>query len=266
MDELSVYKPIPLYTVVEVSALIVGVNPEEVREHDDPSDPRDFYVMRGDAKGSFQPTYLAVTRSLISNDLVCAKIETLLSAIKHSAPTIGFSGGQRFPTQSSEMAFSKVPAKLSLNLPLITSNEVKEWLRTKGINSDFFSVDSSSTSTPEYMNKDHTCFAPKLFAAVKAWEGAALDDENYGTPKQQMEKWLTVRAVEFGLVHQRDGANYNKGDLKTSAIEEICAIANWNQEGGRSTKAVENANLPPKVKVAPKMPFSSVDEDLDIPY
>lgn len=66
------------------------------------------------------------------------------------------------------------------------------WLASRGHKTGFF-FPNDSTDTPGYLDTNHKRFAPKLAAAVKAWE--AMEDANLQgdlKPKSAMERWLEV--------------------------------------------------------------------------
>ncbi|MDM0051416.1 hypothetical protein [Variovorax sp. J22R115] len=66
-----------------------------------------------------------------------------------------------------------------------------------------------------YMNPLHPRYAPKLAAAVRAWQ--AVDDEGKTSPKQALEGWLRAHADDFGLTN--------------AAVEECSKVANWKAQG-----------------------------------
>lgn len=99
--------------------------------------------------------------------------------------------------------------------------DLRGWLRGRGIHSGFFFP--NATNAPDYLNPKNPRYAPKLAAALQAWQ--AVIDPGKKTPKQALEKWLREHAVDFGLVDD-DGNPIN------TAIEECSKVANWNQSGG----------------------------------
>ena len=99
------------------------------------------------------------------------------------------------------------------------------WLRSRGMNTGFFFPQEDSTSgEPDYLNPNHPRYAPKLAAAVRAWE-AVTDPGSRRTPKQALDKWLREHGAAYGLTD-------DEGKAKETAIEEISKIANWNPNGG----------------------------------
>lgn len=100
-----------------------------------------------------------------------------------------------------------------------------QWLRSRGMNTGFFFPQEDSTSgEPDYLNPNHPRYAPKLAAAVRAWE-AVTDPGSRRTPKQALDKWLREHGAAYGLTD-------DEGKAKETAIEEISKIANWNPNGG----------------------------------
>jgi len=271
MNEMDCWKFTPHYTIKEAAALIVGVDPVDAIMIEDFHDTRDFYIGNSDkASKSFQPIYTAIKRSLIDNSLICKKREDFIVKPSSGGGT-RHGGGNSFSIPPQTQRNTEITSNgLSQNVcdivAALTYEEIALWLESKGVSTGFFFPDSNINNVPDYLNKDQSCFAPKLYAAIKAWEGAALDEENYGTPKQQMERWLRVRAVDFGLVHETSGTNYNKGDLITSAIQEICSVANWNQEGGRSTKDTPKDNPPQKTASSSSNMSTLVDDSDSMPF
>jgi hypothetical protein len=71
----------------------------------------------------------------------------------------------------------------------------KSWLRGRGLESKFFFPEGTK-ETPDYLNKKHSRYAPKLAAAINAW--LAVGEPTKGkTPKQSLTKWLNEHAAEY---------------------------------------------------------------------
>lgn len=75
----------------------------------------------------------------------------------------------------------------------------------------------------DYLNPDHPRYAPKLAAAVRAWQ--FVTEPNGKHPKQALTKWLRDHAEEFGLVD-------DKGKPNETGIDEVAKVANWQPGGG----------------------------------
>lgn len=97
------------------------------------------------------------------------------------------------------------------------------WLRWRGVRTGFFFP--LATDTPDYLDPESPRYAPKLAAAVRAWQ--AVTDPNGKSPKQAMAKWLREHAAEFGL-------SDDEGKPNETGIEEVAKVANWQPGGGAS--------------------------------
>lgn len=98
---------------------------------------------------------------------------------------------------------------------------LKAWLASRGFRRGFFFPDKDDA--PDYLDPSNPRYAPKLAAAVRAWQ--AVTDPGKKSPKQALEKWLRENAAAFGLVDE-DGNPINQ------AVEDCSKVANWNQSGG----------------------------------
>ena len=98
---------------------------------------------------------------------------------------------------------------------------LRQWLETRGIRTGFFFP--AATDAPDYLDPKNPRYAPKMAAAVRAWQ--SVTDAGARSPKQALEKWLREHAAEFGLTDE-DGNAVNK------AMEECSTVANWQRGGG----------------------------------
>jgi len=103
----------------------------------------------------------------------------------------------------------------------VNAESLKQWLRLKGFATGFFFPEP--VETMDFLDTDNPRYAPKLAAAVKAWQ--AVTDAGKKTPKQALDKWLREHATEFGLTN-------DEGKPIEQAIEECSKVANWNAKGG----------------------------------
>ena len=99
---------------------------------------------------------------------------------------------------------------------------LRKWLGSKGYTNCFFFRTEKRSG---FRDPAHPRYAPKLAAAVEAWE--SFDDQEItpGTPKQRIEKWLRLNAPRFGLVN-------DEGKINETAIGELGKICNWQTKGG----------------------------------
>jgi len=104
---------------------------------------------------------------------------------------------------------------------LVDVDSLKSWLISRGFNQGFFFPVQPETT--EYLNPQHPRYAPKLAAAVRAWEAVTASGKI--SPKKALDKWLREHAAQFALSDE-DGNPINQ------AIEECSKIANWQPGGG----------------------------------
>lgn len=103
----------------------------------------------------------------------------------------------------------------------VSRSDLVAWLEAAGIRTGFFFP--AATDAPDYLDTKNPRYAPKLAAAVRAWQ--SVTDAGARSPKQALEKWLREHAAEFGLTDD-DGNAVNK------AMEECSTVANWQRGGG----------------------------------
>ncbi|WP_444633237.1 hypothetical protein [Cupriavidus oxalaticus] len=122
---------------------------------------------------------------------------------------------------------SKSNDEMNLSNTRVAVSELQTWLRRRGVKSGFFF--SNAIDAPGYLDHNHPRYAPKLAAAVRAWEAVGTDPkylDNGRTVKQNLESWLMAHAAEFDLVKDNREINAN-------AIEnQISKVANWEDKGG----------------------------------
>jgi len=98
---------------------------------------------------------------------------------------------------------------------------LRQWLETRGIRTGFFFP--AATDAPDYLDPKNPRYAPKLAAAVRAWQ--SVTDAGGKHPKQALAKWLREHAAEFGMTD-------DEGKLNETGIEEAAKLANWQPGGG----------------------------------
>lgn len=132
-------------------------------------------------------------------------------------------------------------SQISWTETFINVEDLKSWLESKHFTDNFFFQESK---VEEYLDPSNVYFAPKLCAAVHAWQAVTSDlklmDGN--TPKQAMDKWLRQNANQYGLT--KDDGNPNE-----SAIAEISKIANWNPNGGVAKSSTTGSLEPNPLRV-----------------
>ncbi len=98
-----------------------------------------------------------------------------------------------------------------------------DWLYSKGVTEGFFFPSTSQRTGPDYLDPSHPRYAPKLAAAVLAWE--SFSEIPGKTPKQVLSRWLYENASRFGMTD-------DEGKPRDKAIDDLAAIPNWQTTGG----------------------------------
>lgn len=104
---------------------------------------------------------------------------------------------------------------------MVERESLVTWLQSRGVRSGFFFP--MATDAPEYLDPGNLRYAPKLAAAVRAWQ--AVTDTNGKHPKQALMKWLREHAALFNLSDE-------DGKPNETGIEEAAKVANWQPGGG----------------------------------
>lgn len=113
-------------------------------------------------------------------------------------------------------------------LTTVATSDLKAWLASRGVVTGFF-FPTADESQPGYLDGSHPCYAPKLAAAIRAWEAVTSEPERLRgkTPKQALTKWLNEHAATYGLTKE-------DGTPNATGVEEAAKLTNWKPEGGAS--------------------------------
>jgi hypothetical protein len=119
----------------------------------------------------------------------------------------------------------------------ISIDSLCDWLRIRNFDDGFFIA--AQGKVDKIADPSNEFYAPKLAAAVRAWNEVTGDPEalNGKTPKKALEIWLRKHANEYGLT----GKDGNPNEL---GIEEICKVANWKPASGASRTPVPASMRP----------------------
>jgi len=212
-DELS---------VVNAALLILGVDPSNTGAWE-----IDCWNPRARPKGH-DATEAALIGAITSGRLQ-AKVKydlepryEAISVPEHSFSKLRFKQWREVKDSSNNSyLISPVP---NWETTTVDVDDLKKWLRSKGVTSDFF-FPTESHEGPTYLDPTHSRYAPKLAAAVQAW--LAVVEPKGTSPKKALEKWLREHAAEFGLTD-------DEGTPVAIAMEECAKVANWQPGGGAS--------------------------------
>jgi hypothetical protein len=200
LDDLDYWRLSDELTIQEAALLVAGVSPTrysdvEVREITD------------------RPRGYEAAKAAITNGL---RAKTIVGVVEPQ---------QRFEFDQGTVA---MPGTISLS-SRVAVESLKTFLTVRSFRPAFFFPEKQDH--PDYLDPKNPRFAPKLAAAVRAWQ--AVVDPGGKHPKSALTKWLREHAAELGLTD-------DEGKLNETGIEEAAKVANWQPAGG-----------------APKTPFGS---------
>lgn len=228
MEKLDFWRLCDELSVVQAALLIVGVDPAEFpyvmgwQEHERPE--------------NFSAALAALTHAIIGGRLP--------ATIRREAWERGWNEDpegrehftrdvELFPDQKEfpEEAYGAkhrgilYRSEPDWHLTTILVENLQTWLRSRGFKSGFFFPQAGDT--PDFLDPTHNNYAPKLAAAIGAWQAVNHDPDliKGKTVKQALLKWLRKNAGQFGLT--KDDGNPNE-----QGIEEVAKIANWDTKGG----------------------------------
>lgn len=236
MKEMDYWRLCNELNVVHAALLFVGENPAGDPESEEPIhvDTVERYVMEDRPKG-YEAAKTALIHGLISYAKYCEEVEQfnrlppddhtssnweVLSPMKpHS---LAGNYVPRYVTNAPPGSdVPPVEGSIDLYKSTVQVPTLKEWLRERGFTSGFFFP--SEGDVPDYLDPRNPRYAPKLAAAVRAWE--AVTDPGTKSPKKALDKWLREHAAEFGLADD-EGLPINQ------AVEDCSKVANWQPGGG----------------------------------
>lgn len=117
-----------------------------------------------------------------------------------------------------------IPGTVDVQRSFVEVESLRHWLEGRGIHNGFFFPEIGDK--PDYLDPEHPRFAPKLDAAVRAWNATSdLSALKGRTPKQALMKWLRENAAAYGWTN-------DDGTPSDNTLDEIAKIANWRPTGG----------------------------------
>jgi hypothetical protein len=192
LDDLDYWRLCDEMSVCEAALLIAGKSPGQMP-----------YVEKWDTEK--RPGGYEAAKTAIKNALRGGRIKGTVE------PEFAddFNGNSQ-PIPDTVSVFSRVEVA-----------SLREFLASRGFRRGFFFPER--TETPDYLDPRNSRYAPKLAAAVRAWQ--AVTDPVGKHPKQALTKWLRENGAEFGLTDE-DGKPNDTG------IDEVAKVANWQPGGG----------------------------------
>lgn len=162
-QDLSEWEYAEVFTVEQVAALLVGVNPSFVKK-----DPRQFYLDFGDGVTDYRNEKLK-------------KYESTFSIVENAVRA-----GTLKANNTDDFASA-----------LIHKKEIKNWLEEKGIEDGFFIKSGTVTQTNnnkllDYRNPEHPHYSQELDELICAWEQVS---SQYNQSKKKRPKELIKQVL-----------------------------------------------------------------------
>jgi len=145
----------------------------------------------------------------------------------------------------------------------VTVEQLTQFLRAESIDAPFFSESGPSSSSEfsnsteaaveqlascrDYLDKNGPYYAPKLAAAVRAWEAvtAKFTKTSGLNPKEDLEAWIDSNAHKFWTKKNAQGHVMRH---TAEAVSEAARTANWQPQGGRKP-SIKRSRKPTFTKI-----------------
>lgn len=233
MDDIDYWRLCDDLSIIQASLLIIGENPSEDHNYEN-------------SNSNKKPLGYDAAKTAIVNAL---KRDVIDGQICWESET-DFNGNEVGNARYVDVYSS-----------IVSVDSLRAFLKKRGIRGGFFLPNEFEDRN--YLDPTNEFYAPKLAAAVKAWEQVS---SNAGltagkTPKQAIEKWLREHASEYDLTD-------TEGNPFKAAIEQISKVANWKPSGGAaktptSTQVKDNPTPPEKID---ENQIDDPCEDSSIPF
>jgi hypothetical protein len=174
MEAMDYWRLCDQLTVKQSAMLVVGCDPSEVSESSGPQ--------------GYEAAMNAIANALRGGKVdgqICPRYE------------YDFKGDHQVAIKDS----------IDINESRVEVESLRRWLASRGLASGFFFP--MGADAPGYLDPDNSHYAPKLAAAIAAWQAITSDPEltNGTSVKQAMLRWLRKHADQFGLT--KDDGNPN---------------------------------------------------------
>ncbi|MFC1680943.1 hypothetical protein ACFL1S_04005 [Pseudomonadota bacterium] len=201
MEKLDYWRLCEELSIVQAALLIIGEDPSRTQDLLEKWEPTE------------RPKGYEAAKTAVSNALRQGTISGKI--IPHFE--YDFHGNNCEPIEDS----------IDVSTSRVEVSSLRDWLTCRGFRDGFFFP--AVNDFPNYLDPQNPCYAPKLAAAISAWQAVTTDSmylNNGKHVKQNLESWLTAHAAEFDLVKE-------DGEINGDAIKnQISKVANWKDKGG----------------------------------
>lgn len=212
------------FSVTHAAALVAGYNPTTIDRCKDDSSFQEAY-----------PKY-SVTFNALTNAITNGRLHAALRYLAREYGNLDFleeldraemglpygpgSTAKEGEELTSDGRYFYKPTP-DWSVSTVTRDDLIDWLTRRGVKSGFFFP--MAADSPGYLDPSSERYAPKLAAAVRAWEAVTVPKGMH--PKQALMKWVLEHAAEYGLTNE-------EGKPNETAVDEIAKVANWQPNGG----------------------------------
>ncbi|MBC8504805.1 MAG: hypothetical protein H8D34_08100 [Chloroflexi bacterium] len=201
MEEIDYWRLCEELNVIQAALLIVGEAPSATQDYVEDWQPDTR------PKG-YDAAKAAISRALL-NKVISGKLESHYEYDMNGNPS------------------GRIDGSINIKESWVEVDSLRDWLAIKGFHTGFFFP--TTNNSPEYLDPQNPNYAPKLAAAIRAWQAVTTDPkylDNGKHVKQNLEAWLTAHAAQFDLVK-------DDGEINVDAIKnQISKVANWKDKGG----------------------------------
>ena len=215
-------------TVQQAAALIAGFDPNAVRFNSDSAGwfQNETGLTDSDGITWVQTAYVALANTINAGILKATIRRNARIQGWDEYPNWGESTRDLYNHDDGAIRESYEPSVIYCESPdcgktTVAVGDLRAWLESAGIRTGFFFP--TATDAPDYLDPKNPRYAPKLAAAVRAWQ--SVTDSGGKHPKQALAKWLREHAAEFGMTD-------DEGKPNETGIEEAAKVANWQPGGG----------------------------------
>lgn len=224
-------------SVENAAILMVGGDPEETDPVHTGPYPEDYaYEKKTTGHKGFQSALNALTGAILAGDIsvqvryrprkkddseACRTLELGSGGKEHSARFLSFENG-RLKIGVGTLSFVAEPDWAA---SMITVSDLRDWLRSKGIDQSVFFPSAASATFP-FQNPADERFAPELDFAVTAWRALKMEPMGKQGSKRLIEQWLNAHSDEWR----------GDGKVSASAKERIAIVINWRRAGAMKSE------------------------------
>ena len=204
MENLDHWRLCDELSVIDAALLYAGLNPATSFVNDS-------------GFGEKNPIYTAARTALIA----AVRSNRLKATIRKDATY-----QHHYYENTESIGEWEMASEPNWNDTTILVDDLRDWLKSRGIKSGFF-FPQTETEQPDYLDRNHSNYSPKLAAAIEAWLAVTQNPTftKSKSVKQAIGIYLRSKAGSFGLI--KDDGNPNE-----NGIEEVAKVANWETKGG----------------------------------